>query len=75
MQYVDANEEILTKIGALEERRLELMKILESRGEGEIAIFKKAYPKTFIEIKKIQKVIEEATCGTFYSQNNKLHLS
>jgi uncharacterized protein (DUF342 family) len=75
MQYVDANEEILAKIGALEERRLELMKILESRGEGEVAVFKKAYPKTFIEIKKIQKVIEEATCGTFYSQNNKLHLS
>ncbi len=73
-KYVSSNEEIITNIGALEERRLELMKILESRGEGEVAIFKKAYPKTYIEIKKIQKVIKEATSGTFYSQNNKLHL-
>lgn len=74
-QYVNSNEEILTKIGALEERRLELMKILESRGEGEVDIFKKAYPQTFIEIKKLQKVIDKATSGTFYSQDNQLHLN
>ncbi len=73
--YVYSNDELLKKIAGLEDRRIELMKVLESRGEGEIAIFRKAYPKTFIEIKKIQKVIKQVTSGTFYSHNNQLHLS
>ncbi len=71
--YAETNDRILMQISKLEGRRKILMDFLESKGEGEVNIFKTAYPQTYLEIKNIQKRIEKSTSGTFYTINNKLH--
>lgn len=70
--YHEKYEVLLNRIFLLEEERKSLMKILASKGEGEITIFEKAYPQTFLEIKNIQKRIKEITTGTFYAVDNQL---
>ncbi|SET37362.1 hypothetical protein SAMN05660297_02197 [Natronincola peptidivorans] len=71
--YIQVNDTLLAKIAKLEERRKRLIDFLESKGEGEINILRKAYPQTFIEIKNIQKRISKITSGTYYAMDNKLH--
>ncbi|EOD00829.1 FapA family protein [Caldisalinibacter kiritimatiensis] len=71
--YLDSNEKLLNKISELEERRKILMEYLKSKGEGEVSILKKAYPKTFIQIKNVQKIIKNITNGTFFIENNTIH--
>jgi uncharacterized protein (DUF342 family) len=66
------HQEVLEKIFVLEQKRQILFNILSSRGEGEVAIYEKAYPKTFLEIKNIKKNIKEEITGTFYAENNEL---
>ena len=73
--YKRINDQLLEKIAALEKRRKALMDSLNSRGEGEVNIFKQAYPQTFLEIKNIQKRIEKATRGTYFVLDNELHFS
>ncbi len=66
-------EGILDEIKLLEEKRVRLQKILETKGEGEIGIFKAAYPETYIEIKKMSKKINTIVNGSFYALNRELH--
>lgn len=72
IQYHNAHEDILNKIYALEEQRKNLKNVLSSKGEGEVSIYEKAYPQTFLEIKNIQKRIKKVTSGTFYALDNQL---
>ncbi len=72
--YMNSNEKLLEEISELEERRNILMNYLKSKGDGEVSIMRKAYPKTFIQIKNMQKIVKYATSGTFYAKDNKLHL-
>ena len=66
------HQEVLDKIFILEQKRQVLFNILLSKGEGEVAIYEKAYPKTFLEIKNIRKNIKEEITGVFYAENNEL---
>ncbi|AOT69429.1 DUF342 domain-containing protein [Geosporobacter ferrireducens] len=72
IRFYKNHEELLHKIFLLEEERKSLMRMLTSKGDGEISIFEKAYPQTFLEIKNIQKRIKEVTTGTFYAVDNQL---
>ena len=72
-EYVRRYERIIDEIRALEEYRKRLQKILETRGEGEIGIFKAAYPETYIEIKNMQRRISAIVSGSFYVQDRELH--
>ena len=71
--YNTYHEQLMLEISKLEEKRKSLMDYLESKGEGEVSILKGAYPQTFLEIKNFQKVIQNLTNGTFYTQDNQLH--
>lgn len=73
--YKKIDADLLAKISTLEEKRKALMDVLSSRGEGEVNIFKKAYPQTFLEIKNIQKRISKVTQGTYFAMDNELHFS
>jgi uncharacterized protein (DUF342 family) len=70
--YHKAHEDVIDQIYALEEQRKNLTRVLSSKGEGEVSIYEKAYPQTFLEIKNIQKRIKEITSGTFYALDNKM---
>lgn len=62
----------LKEITALEEKRKALLKMLEIKGDGEISIFQKAYPETYIEIKNMKKKVDSITKGTFYASGREL---
>lgn len=47
--------------------------VLKTRGDGEIKISHSAYPKTFIEIKRLQKRVKETLSGSIYVQDNNMH--
>jgi uncharacterized protein (DUF342 family) len=72
LSYQKIHQDIIDKIYLLEEERQELIKILSSKGEGEVTIYEKAFPRTFLQIKSLQKRIKEVTSGTFYAQDNQL---
>ncbi|MFZ5966224.1 MAG: DUF342 domain-containing protein [Bacillota bacterium] len=72
IRYHKAHEDILDQIYVLEEQRKNLTRVLSSKGEGEVSIYEKAYPQTFLQIKNIQKRIKEITSGSFYAVDNKL---
>lgn len=74
MSYQKIHQELLDEIYQLEEKRQSLLQVLSSKGEGEVAIYDKAYPKTMLQIKKLQKRLEKVTTGTFYAQDNQLKL-
>jgi uncharacterized protein len=72
-KYVRKYEEIICEIKMLDVTRKNLQITLQTKGEGEIGIFKAAYPETIIEIKKIQKKINSIVSGSFYAENRELH--
>lgn len=64
------------KIDSLNKCNRELKRlesILRTRGEGEIKVMRALYPKTVLEIKKLQKQIDRLTRCSFYAKNNRLH--
>lgn len=66
-------EDIIDEIKLLDDCRKMLQRILETKGEGEIGVFKAAYPETFIEIKTMQKRINSVVNGSFYVMDRELH--
>lgn len=71
--YIRKYESIVDDIKVLDEYRKKLQNILETKGEGEIGVFKAAYPETFIEIKSMTKKINSIVSGSFYVVNKELH--
>lgn len=65
-------EDIINQIYILEYERKNILRVLSSRGEGEVSIYEKAYPQTILQIKNLQTRIEAITKGTFYTFQNKL---
>ncbi len=55
------------------EQQLEDM--LKTRGDGEIKLYQNVYPKTTMEIKRLQKQIMETMKCSFYVKDNKLHIT
>jgi uncharacterized protein (DUF342 family) len=72
-KYVTKYEEIIDEIRILDEARKKLQLTLQTKGEGEVGIFKAAFPETFLEIKKMQKKINSIVSGSFYAENRELH--
>ncbi|MGE5632746.1 MAG: DUF342 domain-containing protein [Caulobacteraceae bacterium] len=72
-QYVRKYENILEEIRMLDEYRKRLQKVLETKGEGEVGVFKAAYPETYLEIKNMQKRISSIESGCFYVMDRELH--
>ena len=70
--YKKINQDLLNRLNSLEEEREKVVIILKSKGEGEVTIYEKAFPKTLLQIKNFQKRIHEMTAGTFYVQDNEM---
>ncbi|MCD7034242.1 FapA family protein [Metabacillus sp. GX 13764] len=62
----------MKEISALEARRKSMLQMLEIKGDGEISIFEKAYPETYIEIRNMKKKVNSITKGTFYAAGREL---
>ena len=69
MQY----EGILDTAVALNDKVTELQEVLKTRGEGEVKISNAMYPKTFMEIKNLQKRVTELSTGSFYVKDSSMH--
>jgi uncharacterized protein (DUF342 family) len=72
-EYEKLNEnyhQLKTLMQEKEELRRNISGYLKVKGEGEITILKKAFPNTFLEIKKIQKDIQKSVLRTcfYYSE-------
>ncbi|AOH55645.1 hypothetical protein ABE28_014895 [Peribacillus muralis] len=66
-------ELLLAHIFQIDGKRKSLMDMLESKGEGEITIGQMAFPHTRLQIKSLEKKLDDMTKGTFYAENNHLH--
>ncbi|MRN52632.1 DUF342 domain-containing protein [Paenibacillus monticola] len=73
LQFQKRNE-LGIRLQNLEERRNTIMNVLKIRGEGEVGIFSKAYPKTILQFKEVEKRIEHTTAGFFFVNDNRLHI-
>ncbi len=69
MQY----EGVLDTAVALNDKVSELQEVLKTRGEGEVKISNAMYPKTFMEIKNLQKRVTEMSTGSFYVKDSSMH--
>ncbi|SFM20247.1 hypothetical protein SAMN03159341_12041 [Paenibacillus sp. 1_12] len=72
--YWSKQESSVDKIHQLEEARKKLMAYLSAKGDGEISIIQKAFPRTILQIKEMEKHIEQITTGSFYVSENKLFI-
>ncbi|HYE82612.1 MAG TPA: FapA family protein [Clostridia bacterium] len=71
-QYLRKYEDILVEIRLLDEYRKRLQQVLETKGEGEIGVYKAAYPETYFEIKNMQKRIDSIVSGSFYAMDKEI---
>ena len=46
--------------------------LLQTRGEGEVSIFKAASPTTHLRIKNNRRIVDKETKGTFYAAENQM---
>lgn len=74
-EYERLNEEynqFKTELQEKEEAKKNIAGYLKVKGEGEITILKKAFPNTFLEIKRIQKEIQRPVLRTsfYYSEGS-----
>jgi uncharacterized protein (DUF342 family) len=65
-------EQIRRIILTIDERKQALMTFLKTKGEGEVTIMRKAFPKTSLLIKDFQKEIEKSTTGVFFVKDKNL---
>ncbi|TBL81529.1 DUF342 domain-containing protein [Paenibacillus thalictri] len=70
MTHMAKFEEATMKVANLEERRKRLMTNLNTKGDGEVTVLQKAFPRTLLQIKEIEKRIEQITTGSFYVDKN-----
>ncbi len=65
-------EQIRSLIFTVDERRKVFEIVLKTKGEGEVTIMRKAFPKTSLLIKDFQKDIEKNTTGVFFVKDKNL---
>ena len=66
--------DIKNKLKQSEDGKRAVSNYLRTKGEGEVAILKKAYPNTIIEIKKnIREIKKTILSTTFYYQNQEIN--
>lgn len=66
-------EEEMMEVSYLEARRKNVMKLLETRGEGQVSIQVAAYPETTLQIKNQRKHVRTLIKGTIYCDRNTLY--
>ncbi|MGD8192587.1 DUF342 domain-containing protein [Brevibacillus ginsengisoli] len=71
-KYIKVYEDMVMRLNEMESKRKGLMEYLETRGEGQVSILQKVYPKTMMQLKNVQERIEKVTTGTFYVMGNQL---
>lgn len=66
---------LLDDLEFLSRKAEKLEDILRTRGEGEIKIHQKVYPKTIMELKTLQRSIIETMNCSFYVKDNRIHVA
>jgi uncharacterized protein len=74
VEHIQAKcEDEMTEVAFLEAKRKNIMKLLETKGEGQVSIQVAAYPETTLKIKNQQKQVRSLIKGTIYSERNTLY--
>lgn len=68
-------EGILEEIARVNDQSTQLEEILRTRGDGEVKIFGGVHPKSMLEIKKLQKKVNDLMMCSFYVKDNELHVA
>lgn len=71
-KHEEAFDDLIQHVTSLESERKRLMYLLQTKGDGQVTIFKEAYPQTFLEIKQVRKKIQTSTTGTIYALGKEL---
>jgi uncharacterized protein len=66
-------ENEMIEVSFLEARRKNVMKLLETKGEGQVSIQVAAYPETTLQIKNQKKHVRTLIKGTIYCDRNTLY--
>ncbi len=66
-------EDEMIEVSFLEARRKNVMKLLETKGEGQVSIQVAAYPETTLQIKNQKKHVQSLIKGTIYCDRNTLY--
>lgn len=72
-EYLDFGiryEQTVERVMELEEERLKLAAYMSTKGDGEVTVMLKAFPRTMLQIKEIGRQIERITAGSFYVEKN-----
>ncbi|MDX8359656.1 FapA family protein [Cytobacillus sp. IB215316] len=67
-------DEQVTEVSNFEQSRKGLTELLNLKGDGQVSIFQKVYPETFIQIKKQTKKLKSPSKGVFYVVDKQLHI-
>jgi uncharacterized protein (DUF342 family) len=70
---INQYEEQIDEINRLNGEVVILEDTLRTRGDGEVKIHQAVYPKTYLEIKSLQKRVKELMSCSFYVQDRRLH--
>ncbi len=66
-------ENIIDDINRTNKEVVRLENMLRTRGEGEVKVMNNIFPRTFLEIKSIQKHVNKLMKGSFYVKDRQLH--
>jgi hypothetical protein len=66
-------DQLMAEIERLENKIESIKNNLKTKGEGEIKVFKAAYPRTILEIKSSQKILSKKTHESIYFKDNQLN--
>lgn len=72
-EYLDFRiryEQATKRVLELEEERGKLMAYMNTKGDGEVMVLEKAFPRTMLQIKELEKHIDRITAGSFYVEKN-----
>lgn len=70
MELLGRYERTTEILAELEEKRKQLMTYMSTKGDGEVYVLEKAFPRTMLQIKEIERKIEKITAGSFYVEKN-----
>ncbi len=66
-------ENILDEINRMNREVVRLENMLKTRGEGEVKVLNTVYPKTYLEIKSLQKYVNKLMNCSFYIKDREIH--
>lgn len=70
---IEKYEEYVSNVAQIEDHRKGLMKLLETKGEGQVIILNEAFPEVMLEIKQLRKKLQKSTKGSFFALGKELH--